>query len=178
MPTLDKPISKTMKSVFLLLFAGIIHFASSAQTIILNPKVGYSNTDNIIITQIEINNSETVLTFETAYPEGARFGISRNSYIKVVGQNDTLFLTKQDAPKPVDGWITVPPEGITYKLYFPPINPSISRIDFGELHDNAWYIYDIEIGEQPHILPVPDELLGDWFSKKKPENGHFHSLIH
>ncbi|NQU87372.1 MAG: hypothetical protein HQ541_16585 [Mariniphaga sp.] len=155
-----------MKTVLFILFSFLLPLTVFPQIIVQNPRIGFSNTESIIISQIEINSRETILTFKTMMSPGSRFGISGKSFIKVVGQSDTLFLTKQDAPIPVDGWITVPPEGITYKLYFPPIDSAAFKIDFGELHDSSWYMYDIELGDQPHNSIVPIELLGDWFSEE------------
>lgn len=153
-----------MKAIPFIIVFFLLPLFSHEQTILKYPNIGYSNTESIVISQIEINKTETILSFETNMPEGSRFGISSKSYIKVVGSQDPLFLVKKKAPSPVNGWITIPKEGIKYKLYFPPIDPSTIKIDFGEIHSGAWFIYDVEINPEPLESEVPNELAGHWFS--------------
>ncbi|NQU87374.1 MAG: TlpA family protein disulfide reductase [Mariniphaga sp.] len=149
-----------------------------AQTVIKNPEYGMSNAGNLEIIQIELNSNETVISFYIS-PQAGSFGIAAKSFIKVVGQPDSLFMTKQTAPLPeANGFIPIPPEGMSYNLYFPPIDLKVNRIDFGEPMSNGWYIYDIEIGKQPHISPAPKELLGNWFSTENNlwEYGFYDSI--
>jgi thiol-disulfide isomerase/thioredoxin len=153
-----------MKKILLAIVVLFAVFAVSAQTVIKNPITGMTNAGALRITQIEINSNETVLSFFVE-PWMNSFGIAKRSFILIQGKSDSLFMTKQDAPSPgSNGYIAVPPEGMAYKLYFPPIDPNIARIDFGESISSGWYIYDIEIGKQPVRSVVPKELLGNWFA--------------
>lgn len=159
---------KTGIVTFLLLCLVIL---VNAQKVIDNPRIGLKNQQMVNITQIEINNAETILSFHLTYPEGSRIGIGAKSYIQIVGNSDTLFMTRKEAPEPdATGWLTVPANGLTYKLFFPPIDPKTSKIDFGEPNAGAWKIYDIEIGEQQYESIFPRELSGNWFST---ENGNW-----
>lgn len=153
-----------MKKVLLAIYVLVAVFAGSAQTVIKNPVTGMTNAGALSIKQIEINQNETVLSFYVE-PWATNFSIVPKSYILIQGKPDTLFQTKQDVPKRGPLGYVIPPEGMSYKLYFPPIDPSVTRIDFGEPVPTGWYIYDIEIGKQPVRSVVPKELLGNWFAE-------------
>jgi hypothetical protein len=66
--------------------------------------------------------------------------------------------------------LSVPEDGLTYKLFFPPIDPETSKIDFGEPNTGAWKIYDIEINEQTYHSIIPKDFTGNWFSD---DNGNW-----
>ena len=154
-----------MKKEFSTIFLFCLAIFVSGQKVIENPKYGLRNNQGINISRIEINDSETILTFNLNLPIGTPVGIAAKSYIQVVGQPDTLFMIKKEAPEPdATGWITVPADGLTYKLFFPPIDPKTSKIDFGELNAGAWKIYDIEINEQTYNSIIPKDFTGNWFS--------------
>ncbi len=156
-----------MKRILLISLLVCTVFFLQAQTIIEKPAHGMSNAGHLEITEIEINSNETVVSFYISSLAGS-FGIASKSFIQVVGQPDSLFMTKKTAPKPeANGFIPIPPEGMSYKLYFPPIDPQVSRIDFGEPTSNGWYIYDIEIDDPSNRSMVPDAFLGNWFSEDK-----------
>ncbi len=162
-----------MKAIFLTFLFGALALLSRSQKIVENPEFGISNESNVRITRIEITPTETVLSFHLSHPPGSRFGIAEKSFIRVVGRPDTLFMTKKDAPEPdAAGWIMIPEGGISYKLYFPPIDPETACIDFGEPSTTSrpWRIYDLEINEPPHWSVIPKTLLGHWFS---PEDGQW-----
>lgn len=143
-------------------------FFVHAQKVIENPKVGLG-TNSVIITKIELTNSETALTFNTNMEPGMRFGIAGKSFIQIVGESDSLFMIRKDAPEPVNGWITVPEGGLSYTLFFPPIDKKTEKIDFIEPISNPYNIYDIEINEELHHSVVPKELSGNWFSENNGE---------
>ena len=136
-----------------------------AQKVIENPDFGIG-TDAVIITKIELTDTETALTFKLNLQPGRTFGIAQKSYIQIVGHPDSLFMVRKDAPEPVNGWIIVPEGGLSYTLYFPPINPKTERIDFGEPTANPWMIYDIVINKPSYSSLLPEELSGHWFSSK------------
>ncbi len=155
-----------MKKQFATIFLFCLAIIVNGQKVIENPKYGLRNNQGINITRIEINNSETILTFKLNLPIGMQVGIAAKSYLQVVGQPDTLFMIKKEAPEPdATGWIIMPEEGLTYKLYFPRIDPNVAKIDFGEPTSNPWKFYDIEIGEQPHLSIIPKDFTGNWFSE-------------
>jgi thiol-disulfide isomerase/thioredoxin len=143
----------------------------NAQKIIENPEFGIG-TDAVFITKIVLTDTETALTFKLNLEPGRTFGIASKSYIQVVGQSDSLFMTRKDAPEPVNGWITVPEGGLSYTLYFPPIDPKTEKIDFGEPTAQPWMIYDIVISKPPYSSVIPEELSGNWFSTETGKWGY------
>jgi hypothetical protein len=160
-----------MKKQFATIFLLCLAIFVSGQKVIDNPKYGLRNNQGINITRIEINDSETILTFNLNMPTGTPVGIAAKSYIQVVGQPDTLFMIKKEAPEPdATGWIIIPEGGLSYKLYFPRIDPNVAKIDFGEPTSNPWKFYDVEIGEQPHLSIIPKDFAGNWFSE---DNGNW-----
>ena len=160
-----------MKKEFLTIFLFCLAIFVSGQKVIDNPIFGLRNQTMVNITQIEINDTVTVLSFHLTYPAGTPVGIGAKSYIQIAGNSDTLFMTGKEAPEPdATGWFIVPEDGLTYKLFFPPIDPKTSKIDFGEPNARAWKIYDIEINEQTYNSIIPKEFAGNWFSE---DNGNW-----
>jgi len=160
-----------MKKEFFTIFLFCLAIFVSGQKVIENPKYGLRNEPKVNITRVEITDTATVLTFHLTQPGGTKIGIGAKSYIQVVGNSDTLFMTRKEAPEPdATGWFTVLADGLTYKLFFPPIDPKTSKIDFGEPNAGAWKIYDIEISEQKYNSIIPKDFAGNWFSD---DNGNW-----
>lgn len=156
-----------MRTIIFSLFVVLLFTQVKAQKIITNPKIGISNEPRLTITKIEIKESETILSFHAKYPKGSGIGIRQKSFIQVVGEKDSLFMTKQDTPaKDETGWIPIPEGGLKYKLHFPPISPSTLKIDFAEPDAKGWKLFDVEINRNSTNSIVPEQLLGNWFSPK------------
>jgi thiol-disulfide isomerase/thioredoxin len=160
-----------MKKQFATIFLFFLAIFVSGQKVVENPKYGLRNEPKVNITRVEITDTATALSFHLTQPGGTKVGIGAKSYIQVAGNSDTLFMTGKEAPEPdATGWITVPEDGLTYKLFFPPIDPKTSKIDFGEPNAGAWKIYDIEINEQTYNSIIPKDFAGNWFSE---DNGNW-----
>lgn len=154
-----------MKKFFALcLFLSFASFVV-AQKVIENPDFGIG-TDAVSITKIELSETETALTFQINLEPGRTFGIAGKSFIQIVGEPDTLFMIRKNAPEPVNGWITVPEEGLSYTLYFPAIDLKTEKIDFGEPTSQPWMIYDIVINQPPFSSILPEVFSGNWFSSQ------------
>ncbi len=148
-------------------FFGVV----SAQTIIENPKYGMSPTSHLRLTKIELTREATILSFTVKIPMGNWVAVHQKSYIQPVGDTTKLYVIKAEGVDmtKVINW----QEGkdiISYRLFFPRLDPKVSKIDFGEPIENAWQIFDIVIREKAIHSPIPNQLLGNWFS---PENGHW-----
>ena len=160
-----------MKKQFATIFLSCLAIFVSGQKVIENPKYGLRNEPKVNITRVEITDTATALSFHLTHPGGTKVGIGAKSYIQVVSNSDTLFMTGKEAPEPdATGWFTVPADGLTYKLFFPPIDPKTSKIDFGEPNAGAWKIYDIEISEQTYNSIIPKDFAGNWYSD---DNGNW-----
>lgn len=156
------------KGILFLLAFFISVFLCVAQKIITNPKCGiYSEA--ITITKIELTPDATILTF-TAKVSGYNWiAIDKKSYIQPVGDTTKLLVTKAVGAE--IGKRIFAEKGkneISYQLYFPKLGSTVSKIDFGEMADNPWQIFDITIKEQPNLSKVPEKYLGNWIS---PDNG-------
>lgn len=154
-----------MKNLVFISFLTFLGIVTSAQKVIENPEFGMG-TDAVTITKIVLTENETALTFKLNLQPGITFGIANKSYIQIVGQADSLFMTRKEAPEPVDGWITMPEGGLSYTLYFPPVDPKTEKIDFGEPTSQPWMIYDIVINKPPYSSVLPEEFAGHWFSSE------------
>ncbi|MFH0999302.1 MAG: thioredoxin-like domain-containing protein, partial [Bacteroidota bacterium] len=162
---------EVMKNLlFVLLFMGFVG-AVSAQTIIENPKYGMSPTNYLRLTKIELTREATILSFTVKIPMGGWVAVHQKSYIQPVGDTTKLYVIKAegvDMTKMIN-W----QEGkdkISYRLFFPRLDPKVSKIDFGEPVENAWQIFDIAVREKVIHSVIPNQLLGNWFS---PENGNW-----
>jgi thiol-disulfide isomerase/thioredoxin len=143
----------------------LISVFSTAQVIIEHPRYGLGNVNYLSISQIELTEASTVLEFNAKPPQGGWIAIDENSYIQVVGDTTKLMLQRVEGVEFGRQYPGAEFPELSYRLFFPPIDKSVTRIDFGELvSSNPWKIYDIEIRRLPGQSPVPDELLGNWFN--------------
>lgn len=141
-------------------------FSAAAQKVIENPRYGIKSTHYIDLTKVELTNDATILSFHVTIPQNNWVAIHEKSYIQPVGDTTKLYITKAEGAEigVQVHWEKDRREEISYRLFFPPVNSDVTKIDFGEPVANSWNFYDVEIREIPHRSPVPDELLGSWFS--------------
>lgn len=152
------------KLLFVLLFIGSVG-AVSAQTIIENPKYGMSPTSYLSLTKIELTREATILSFTVKIPMGGWVAIHEKSYIQPVGDTIKLYVIKAEGADIATklNW----EEGkdkISYRLFFPRLDPKVSKIDFAEPVENPWQIFDIVVREKSVHSVIPTQLLGNWFS--------------
>jgi thiol-disulfide isomerase/thioredoxin len=158
-----------------LIFTAILlsyYFALHAQEVIENPKYGMSSTGYIQLTKVELTGDATILSFHVRIPQNNWVAIHEKSYIQPLGDTTRLYITKAEGAEIATRivWEKDKMEEISYRLFFPPIDADVARIDYGEPVENSWNFYDIEVREVPHQSPVPVELTGHWFSE---ETGHW-----
>ena len=145
--------------------------AVSAQTVIENPKYGISPTKYLRLTKIELTREATILSFNVKIPMNSWVAIHPKSFIQPVGDTTKLYVIKAegvDMTKLIN-W-EKGKDKISYRLFFPRLDPKVSKIDFGEPVEHAWQIFDIVVREKAIHSVIPNQLLGNWFS---PENGHW-----
>ncbi len=150
------------KSLIAFLLGLVVCTSLFAQKIIENPDYGYSTVPGEI-TKMEILEDATILHFHVKYKPGYWISIPKKTFIKSVGSEEKLFITKTEGI-PLNKPYFMPESGETnYKLYFPKLNKSINEIDFGEDNDGGtWYIYNIVINEKEGVLTLPKNLRGNW----------------
>ena len=157
---------KLLKTLFLLLY---IAFSVQAQTVIENPNVGFSKPEYIQLTKVELTSVATILSLQIKIPEYNWVRIHDKSFITPVGDTTKYYLIKAEGidMDKRNYWEEGAQEEINCRLFFPKLDKSLAKIDFGEPVTNSFEIYDIEIGDVSNQSILPDELLGNWFSKEK-----------
>lgn len=154
-----------MKKNFLTVFVLFFSFAVFGQTVIENPKVGFSAAPMIKIQKIELHDTATVIHFKALGNTGTTFSIPDQTYIQPEGENEKLFIKSAEGLQ-INTWITINSTGeAEYILIFPAINANVNKFDYGEANEGGnWHIYDIQIKPLANASNLPPEILGNWFN--------------
>lgn len=153
-----------MRTILLITFTLFLSVLGYSQSILENPKVGMSTAPNVKLEKIELNDTETLLWFHVNYTPGNWISIPKETFIQPVGTKEKLFIVTAEGI-PVNEQYTIPASGqVDYKLIFPKIDASITKIDYGEANDGgSWFIYDIQLKPELFKSIVPEKLSGNWF---------------
>lgn len=151
-----------MKKNLTLLVMLLVSTVIFSQKIIDKPDYGFSNLPGKL-TKIELTDSATIIHFYIKYPTGAGIFIPKESYIQDVNGGEKYFVTKTEGV-PMGERYVIPESGeVSYQLYFPKLNASIQKVDFGEANEGGnWTVYDIVINRQETASIMPKELQGNW----------------
>ena len=155
-----------MKKITLLTLILLLSALVYGQTIIENPGTGFSTASNVKIKSIEIRDTATILSFHTTYTPFNQISIPKKTFIQPLNGSEKLYIVSTEGI-PLGGNYTMPASGeVDYRLVFPKIDPSVSKLDYGEDNDGGtWFIYDILLKAVPEYSLVPKELRGNWFNK-------------
>jgi len=153
-----------MKKTALVLLYTILSLSVYSQKIVENPGFGFTTTFNLKIKSIELRDTATVLSFHIS--SKGSIVVPKQTYIQPV-KGQKLFITGAEGI-PINKSFSLPASGeADYKLLFPKIDASVSRLDYGEEGAGAsWFIYDIALREVPGQSVIPSELRSNWFNKK------------
>ena len=153
-----------MKRILLTTFALILSVLAYSQTVLENPKTGMSTSSNLKIVKIELRDSATVLWFHVNQTPGAWISVPGGSFIQPVGSKEKLYIVSTEGIKMNEQFI-MPASGETsYKIFFPKLDASVSKIDFGEDNEGgSWFIYDIQLKPRSFKSVVPEDIVGNWF---------------
>jgi thiol-disulfide isomerase/thioredoxin len=156
-----------MKQIFLLVLVLLQSGILFSQTVIENPIVGMSTASNVQLEKVELLDSATVLWFHVDYKPGWWISIPGKSFIQPVGSDEKLYVDSADGI-PINKRYTMPESGkVDYKLYFPAIDASVSKLDFGEGNEGgSWFIYDIQLKPELFQSVLPEKLSGSWFRRE------------
>jgi len=135
-----------------------------AQTVVQQPKVGMCSVPNIKIEKIELLDTATVLFFHTEAKAGSWISIPKETYIQPDGSKKKLSVVAAKGIH-LSEKFTMPFYGeVSYQLIFPKIDPSVTKIDYGESNvGGKWFIYDIQLKPEMFKSVVPDNMKGNWF---------------
>ena len=153
-----------MKRILFMALGLIFSACVYAQTVIENPRIGMSTASNVAIEKVELSNVSTAIWFYTKNTPGRWISIPNETYIQPVGAKEKLYITSAEGI-PLGEQYTMPESGeVRYKLTFPKIDPSFTRLDYGEGNDEgAWFIFDIQLKPDLFQSVLPEKLLGNWF---------------
>jgi thiol-disulfide isomerase/thioredoxin len=103
------------------------------------------STSALEIEKIEMNDSATIFHIRAFYLPGEWIRISKDAYIRESGTDEKLAVVKSEGIG-LDEELVMPESGeAPFKLYFPPLKPEITKIDFIECESegcfNIWGIH-------------------------------------
>lgn len=153
-----------MKTIYLIAMALAMSLFGFSQKVIENPQVGMSTAQNVTLQKIELLDTATILWFQVKERQGRWISIPDQSYIQPVGANEKLFILAADGIN-INEQFTMPASGeVSYKLTFPKVDASVSKLDYGEANDGgSWFIYDIQLKPELFKSILPEKVSGNWF---------------
>jgi thiol-disulfide isomerase/thioredoxin len=100
--------------------------------VIERPSFEVWNSTILEIDKIEMNDTATIIYFDAFFRPGWWIKIVSQTYIRESGQNEKLIVTQSEGI-PLDEEYYMPESGqASFKLFFPPLAPHITKIDFIE----------------------------------------------
>jgi len=136
-----------------------------AQTIVFNPKTGFSTAGNVQITKVELSDTATILSFDVEYTPNFWINVPIETYIQPVNSKEK-YLVKYSEGIGINKHFYMPASGKTsYRLFFAALPKGTELIDFSEGEGGSWSIYDIALKSKTTKLLMPKELNTHWFNK-------------
>ena len=153
-----------MKKHIFTILSLFLTFVIYSQTILENPKTGFSSASGTSIQKIEITDYSTVIYFKIAGNVGTGFSIPKETYIKDVLDDKKIFI--KTAEGVLIGQASVIPESglLNYKLVFDKLESTVKKIDYGEDNGGNLFIYDINLKPAVHSSSILQGLEGNWFN--------------
>lgn len=110
---------------------------------------GYTaKSGGFTISRIDICDNETVLYFEVNLRQFSAIWIPPKSSIRDSNGGEDMFVIKAEGTN-IDERITASSnngEILNYKLFFPPIDKSVKKIDFREVNKGGdWFVYELDV---------------------------------
>ncbi|MFA9193910.1 TlpA disulfide reductase family protein [Flavobacterium sp. FBOR7N2.3] len=152
-----------MKKTLMLFVMLLLSTVMFSQKTIDKPDYGLSNLPGKL-TKIELTDSETIIHFYIKYSPGQWIFIPKESFIQDVNDGEKIFVTKTEGIPIAERYIMPESGEVSYKLYFPKLDNTVNKVDFGEANEGGdWSIYDIVINEKDSESLIPKALQGNWF---------------
>ena len=133
-----------MKKLILLALcsASLLCCTQKRPAVIERPVFDTRNTSMIEIDKIEMSDTATILHFD-AFLQNGWIAINEQTFIRANGSDEKLMVTHSEGL--VIGETTTMPESgtMSFKLFFPPLKPEITKIDFIEDSEGGWKILGI-----------------------------------
>ncbi|MEI6865854.1 hypothetical protein [Flavicella sp.] len=137
-----------MKNTFVFLFFFLFSMIGNAQRVVYNSDYISSNI-NGKVTKVEVTNKETILHFEVHSPIGSWIAIPKETYIEdSAGKGTKIYITKTEGITLSEKNYMIDSDKIRYKLFFPPLDSNVKRINYGEANKQGnWFIYKLNISK-------------------------------
>ena len=148
--------------LFALFITGLYSCNQQRPLVIERPAFDVWNTSIIEIDKIEMSDDATILHIDAFSRPGGWVAIDKNTFIRESGSDEKLMLTHTEGIV-MDEKTTIPDSGtISFKLFFPPLNPKIKKIDYIEdIAEGGWKIMGIRLlpNAKIKIDPVPKDVV-------------------
>lgn len=122
------------------------------------PVFEVSNTTMLEIDKIEMSETVTILYFTAYMRSGGWIAIDPKTYLRASGGDEQLKVSESDGIT-IGEQTTISESGtLSFKLFFPPLKPEITKIDFIEdIPENGWKILGISLLPKTKIAidPIP-----------------------
>jgi thiol-disulfide isomerase/thioredoxin len=159
----------------LLLTAVIVSCQQKRPASVEKPVFETWSSDVLEVEKVETSDTATILHLDAFFRPGWWIKIAPDSYIKESGTNNKLMLTKAEGINPGEKhWM--PDSGkSSFTLYFPPLDPDVTKIDFIESDcEDCFKIWGISLLSEASVetqsmspfteeetMPVPDPAYSD-----------------
>jgi len=123
-----------MRKIILLTLciAALFGCTQKRPSVIERPVFEVWNSSVLEIDKIEMSDSATVFHIDAYYDPNSWIRIDGETYIRESGSNEKLLVARAEGIN-LDEEIFIPESGtISFKLFFPPLKPEITKIDFIE----------------------------------------------
>lgn len=118
-------------------------------SIVIDYPTCISVDEGLELRKVVLTNSETRLDFDYVnLYEGGWCSIDRKAYLRSSSEQYELRSAKGIEVSPKTTNFSFIGQGLSFSLYFPPINKKIEKIDFIENDSSSWFITDIHISNQ------------------------------
>jgi thiol-disulfide isomerase/thioredoxin len=137
--------------------AGLFSCTEKRPTVVETPVFDAWSTSTIEIEKIEMTDSATIFHFKAFFPHNQWIRIAKGTFIRESGTEEQLTVVKADSID-LDKEFYMPESGETaFVLYFPPLKPDITKIDFIECESegcfNIWGIHLLP-GEKANVASL------------------------
>jgi thiol-disulfide isomerase/thioredoxin len=126
--------------------------------VVHRPAFDVRNTRSLEIDKIELTDSATILYFDAFYLPKNWNRIDHNTHLRESGGNSTWKLVKAEGLVLGEPFRKLDTGTVSFKLFFPPLPPSVSRVDFIESDcENCFKIWGIRLlpSDKISIAPAP-----------------------
>ena len=151
------------KWIFITLcIAGLFNCCQKRPDVIEWPVFEVRNSGTLEIDKIELSDTATVFHIDAYYWPNNWIRIDKETYIQESGTNNKLLITHSEGIN-LDEETYMPESGtISFKLFFPSLEPTIAKIDFIESDcENCFKIWGIHLLPNAKIKmsPVPNDIV-------------------